>query len=659
MTKTFLDRSDQLFGREDDVCHLVSRASHPGVTAVVAGPLMGKTWTLTEVARRLTEGHYLVGYHESTAAESSHLLYAVSSLYAQWLADSTKLEQTKKLLEVYKKDFVPRLGQMIGSLCAQLNDSLLPPAVWAIVRKAFDSLASAHHNLQSHGLNIAPLPYDEALSLTQLVAKISKRHIVLILDAWEKSHSIDAESTILEHFLKHKEDWPHTHVFLAVRNPDRNPTQTQENASRRAGDLCTLSPAAKTHNLLPMDLTEVSERARMVGFVRDKVAAANHVNEQSLIEMIGGYPGVLNFWIDCTQRGEIKTQEDLSKEANNAHENQYPALDGLLSSLTGDKLVLAARLAFLHRLDKAIWETFGRLIMKNLAEDAFTDLIDTDVLQDDSVPTYGHDTRHAAARRWFYKHKRSVVRRTAEEWIKSLASLIRGTGHKSAEMLRGEIDSNDGLLIVALVVCAEEAEQVGVSSNVYCLIQAAQSIFGDVEGITQPSFDEEYPKALQANASVAPLIAIALVNRGVSKVRGGDSAGAIADYTAVTRLRGAAPEQVALAHDSRGIVKMQLDKSAEAAADFTAVIELPGARPEQVAQAFIRRGQIKLWSGDIKEAIADFTDAIDLPGATPETVQEAYHRRGAAKSNLGDIEGAQADFCSTPWHRVDARSSEG
>lgn len=650
MTKTFLDRSDQLFGREDDVCHLVSRASHPGVTAVVAGPLMGKTWTLTEVARRLTEGHYLVGYHESTAAESSHLLYAVSSLYAQWLADSTKLEQTKKLLEVYKKDFVPRLGQMIGSLCAQLNDSLLPPAVWAIVRKAFDSLASAHHNLQSHGLNIAPLPYDEALSLTQLVAKISKRHIVLILDAWEKSHSIDAESTILEHFLKHKEDWPHTHVFLAVRNPDRNPTQTQENASRRAGDLCTLSPAAKTHNLLPMDLTEVSERARMVGFVRDKVAAANHVNEQSLIEMIGGYPGVLNFWIDCTQRGEIKTQEDLSKEANNAHENQYPALDGLLSSLTGDKLVLAARLAFLHRLDKAIWETFGRLIMKNLVEDAFTDLIDTDVLQDDSVPTYGHDTRHAAARRWFFENRRPVVRRTAEEWITSVASRIRGTS---------EIDINDRLLMGALVVCSEEAEQVRVSPNVYCLIQAAQSIYGDVEGITQPSFDEEYPKALQANPLVAPLISIALLNRGVSKGHAGDNAGAIADYTAVIRLPGAAPEQVAMAHASRAISKMRLDKSAEAAADFTAVIELPGARPEQVAQAFFRRGAIKLWSGDIKEAIADFTDAINLPGATFETVQEAYNHRAAAKHKLGDIEGALADFCSTPWHRVEARSTEG
>lgn len=38
---------------------------------------MGKTWTLIEVARLLEEeGRFLVGYRESKAAESSHLLCA-------------------------------------------------------------------------------------------------------------------------------------------------------------------------------------------------------------------------------------------------------------------------------------------------------------------------------------------------------------------------------------------------------------------------------------------------------------------------------------------------------------------------------------------------------------------------------------------------------
>jgi hypothetical protein len=52
---------------------------------------MGKTWTLTEVARQLLleEGRFLVSYHESRGSETSHLLYALSNLYARWLADGT------------------------------------------------------------------------------------------------------------------------------------------------------------------------------------------------------------------------------------------------------------------------------------------------------------------------------------------------------------------------------------------------------------------------------------------------------------------------------------------------------------------------------------------------------------------------------------------
>ena len=87
MISTFPDERHRLFGREADIQHLFDCTKQSGVTAVVARPLMGKTWTLTEVARCLMkENHCLVGYHESTA--TSHLLYAVSNLYTRWLADS-------------------------------------------------------------------------------------------------------------------------------------------------------------------------------------------------------------------------------------------------------------------------------------------------------------------------------------------------------------------------------------------------------------------------------------------------------------------------------------------------------------------------------------------------------------------------------------------
>lgn len=125
MIDAFPDRCERLFGREADVHRLTDRASRPGLTAVVARPLMGKTWALTEVARRLfEEGRYLVGYHESKGAESSHLLFAVSNLYAGWLADSTMREQAINLWERHKDGLVPRIGQMA-------NRSIFAPLCFA------------------------------------------------------------------------------------------------------------------------------------------------------------------------------------------------------------------------------------------------------------------------------------------------------------------------------------------------------------------------------------------------------------------------------------------------------------------------------------------------------------------------------------------------
>ncbi len=53
MADDFSDRRDYLFGREPDIHRLIDRARQPGLTALVARPMMGKTWTLHEVARRL------------------------------------------------------------------------------------------------------------------------------------------------------------------------------------------------------------------------------------------------------------------------------------------------------------------------------------------------------------------------------------------------------------------------------------------------------------------------------------------------------------------------------------------------------------------------------------------------------------------------------
>jgi hypothetical protein len=141
-------------------------------------------------------------------------------------------DQAISLWERHKDNLVPRIGQMVGALFEKLAGKQMPVA--GAVRAAFDGLAEAQKDLLSGGLQLAPLPYDQALSLTDLVAKVSDRHIVLILDAWEKSPSLRSEFSTLETFLKHREEWPHTHIVLAVRNPELDSTKVNDEGYRRA-----------------------------------------------------------------------------------------------------------------------------------------------------------------------------------------------------------------------------------------------------------------------------------------------------------------------------------------------------------------------------------------------------------------------------------------
>jgi hypothetical protein len=53
-----------LSARDTDITDLVERAGRKGLPAVVAGPLMGKTFLLTHVAWLLSEDGYLVGFME-------------------------------------------------------------------------------------------------------------------------------------------------------------------------------------------------------------------------------------------------------------------------------------------------------------------------------------------------------------------------------------------------------------------------------------------------------------------------------------------------------------------------------------------------------------------------------------------------------------------
>lgn len=103
---------------------------------------------------------------------------------------------------------------------------------------------------------------------------------------------------------------------------------------------------------------------------------------------------------------------------------------------------LAARLTFFPRLDDDKWATFRSVLLKDQADAAIETLIDIQVLQDERFSTYGHDTRHAAARRWFIKYRHALIRRVSEQLIEAIASHITGRP-REVELPPNPKDLND------------------------------------------------------------------------------------------------------------------------------------------------------------------------------------------------------------------------
>jgi tetratricopeptide (TPR) repeat protein len=617
---SFEDRREQLFGREADVHYLLERAKFKGLTTIVAGPLMGKTWVLTEAGRRLTEcGKYVVGYHESRGQEISHLLHAVCDLYSRWLANSSMRHQAVSLWKRHKGSLVPRIGRMVGSLLESVSEISPAREVSKLVRAAFDSLTDVQTDLLSGGVEISPLAYDQAMSLVKLVADVSGRSVALILDAWELSPSKLAEYALMQAFLRHLDKWPHTHVYVAVRNPDVRSAQNCEEAFRLARNFRAVSAAAAIYPVSHMDLESEGEGARLVAHLRSRVPALSNVSEREVLDLVAGYPGVVDFWTTDPARSTMQTYEDLREQAANAHETQYTELDRLLADLDSEECELAALLALFPRLSAERWSAYRRFILRKKWQTSFHVLVDGQILIDENYPTYGHDTRHEAARRWFIQHRRPLMRRLANELI--MALVVRVTG----------INAESHRILEALGALAATARSVLADVKLRALTVAAQLSCGDVAGETGPELDQAYAEAAALHRSAARLIGMGLVNRSARKIvtSGGD--GAIADCAAVLELRGVPSDVKSVARFNAGVIKQQMGDIEGATAEYIKVIKSRHAPPRLVAGALINRADSQRMAGDTDGAIAGYTAACRLPGAPRELVMKALQGRVLAQ----------------------------
>ena len=627
MLELFPDRRAELFGRQTTVDLLVQRDNRPGITGIVAPPLMGKTWILSEVARQLQgDGRTLVGYHEAKGGETSHLLYALVNLYTRWLSNSTFLEQAKVFWGQHQENWISRLGSAFGDLISKAGKGTLSEGLPDLVKGAFDTLVKAQKDLTTGGLELAPLSYERALSLAQLVHTVSDQRLVLILDACEQTLIVQHELAFLQTLLRHLDQWPPIHIFLALRYPDPFRTNSEE-PQRNLSKLSEIYPTAVRIELDAMDLQNSSERDRLVTFVRDRVEATRQLADEAILDMVAGFPGVLYRWRQ--PYSAPLAPSDLQQEATNAHSARYPEIDAFLRELSDSRMTIAAGLAFFPRLDLPRWRLYDSVLTSNPTEvDA---LIDNRLLIDAPFPTYGHETRHTAARTWFFNHRRPLMRRTAERCIREVASRISGVNSPSFphfETLRS---------------CIPTALQLEVEPVSECLITAATVAFGDVEGSFSPRFDASWPEAVRHSPFV-PLIAQALYNRGVAKAVRGDHSEAIADCSSVIEMASVPIDQKAMALNARAASRASLGDYNNAFADLAAAISLAQAPVAEVARAFHNRGLMKTRCGDFTGAIADHSAAIALLLAPPNLVVAALTNRALAKNRLGHRTESLADF---------------
>ena len=670
MTAIRADATQPVFGREEDLRYLLGRAAHRGVTIIVSRALNGKTWTMRELSRRLAAGdNYLVGCHEWTGLESSHLRYAVADLYREWLENSSLREQAKMLWGQHRSRLVPAVGQMVGLLFEKLHGELVSDGVGAIVRGVFDKLADAQKEFETG--KIAPLAYEEAKSLTELVSIVSRRRPVLMLDSWERSNSAGSDGDVLSALLKNLDSWPEMHVFLCIRWPDTEIPERAEAAYRRARSWKGLGgPAVQIYELPPMRVTDPRELERLCAYIRTRVDAAHSVPDDTLLKLVDGFPGIIGFWLEGARNGHVSSAEELKALAADAWAVRYPDLLHSLDALVEPALSVAAALAYLPPIDAAKWRDLGPVLFKDwdAAQSALDPLLDP---SSPFVPRFGHETRHEAARRRLLEQHAPLMARVGNRIVLTLGARVTSDETRSVPCLE------------ALAACGSRSQDLAFTAEAEALIYAAGLCVGRPMRRQSPrEFLDGCGQIVATRSEFAPLLcramdilgqafcslgrfdeaidifsqAIALAeshplyearslnHRGLTRGLQGDIAGEISDYSAVIDSQSAPQQQRAIAHYSRAIAREVLTDRPGALADYTTVIEMRDPPISELAKSLCNRGNELRSMGKYEAALADADRAISLPGCPIEPLIKSLQLRGYIKIGMGDAAGAHEAF---------------
>jgi len=417
--------SRPFFGRVPDLAYALERARTQGLTVVIGRPQVGKSRLLRQVYTDLRAQHgFLTGYAECSGETADLFLRALSDLYTSWIQDASYRQQLKLLYKQHKGNLVGGVGSMVATIVdkALALSQVTPPLVADIVKNGMLSLLDFQREFKSGGMTLPKLSYEQSRDLVVTLATLAQKPICLVLDAWDQSPALDREAALITNYLDHLSDWPAgCHVFLGVREGLEN-----DPPARHAREFSSRNAAVALYPLGAMHLEDPAEKARLLRYLRDSVPAAQLAEDELLLELLDGYPGVLQRWL---QR-QPTTKDELIALAGDAQSYQYREFDNLCPGLLPDsqRRTLAIRVALFPEITSdESWATYRSVILEDRPEELILDLQRDGIFDgsDHFFPSYGHTQRHEAARAWFsakrkINNPRPYARREAEQLIARL-----------------------------------------------------------------------------------------------------------------------------------------------------------------------------------------------------------------------------------------------
>ncbi len=326
------------------------------------------------------------------------------------------------------------------------------------------------------------------------VADISDCHIALFFDAWEKSPDPKKEANILDAFLRHRDDWPSCHMFLALRPDDPALAHMESLSAAYPG-------SAKIHRLGDLRLEKPAELNRVVAFLHQRVPATARMDHEEVLDLIGGSPSVIDRWTSRDLPHPVETKDEARRIADNAHRYRFPELESLAKSLKGEQRKMAIRVALLPSIaDRSTWSALREIAIEGLPEETVDDLKLAKVLDSADPPSFGHAKRWEAAIAHLTEHSRVTLRAEGKALILRLAQSITGFDPRfipAGSALRG---------------LAGHAQSLECDMASVMLCQSAITLFGE----PPPRVESFLRGARQARAlnlpGLAPLLAMGLFN---------------------------------------------------------------------------------------------------------------------------------------------------